>query len=65
MRFGPPGFEEAAAEDDLHKGKARELVASRWRWKRAALWPIRLHSLSATFGRVARASVRVRCGGAH
>ena len=29
MRFGPPGFEEAAAEDDLPEGKARELVASR------------------------------------
>ena len=29
VRFGPPGFEEAAAEDSLPEGKARELVAAR------------------------------------
>ena len=29
VRFGPPGYEEAAAEDSLPEGKARELVASR------------------------------------
>ena len=29
VRFGPPGYEEAAAEDSLPEGEARELVMSR------------------------------------
>ena len=56
MRFGPPGFEEAAAEDDLPEGKARELVASRK--------ALALEARGAVANRAATTS-RLRSDGSH